>query len=94
MSLRTKVLRGGVYLFVRLGLGMAISTVGVILLTRTIGPGAYGLYAAALGIYTYLTHLNAWCELPVEDLSRRCPQTRVGLLPDPEGKGTEFLCSI
>jgi hypothetical protein len=38
--------------------------------------------------------LNAWCELLVEDLSRRCPQTRVGLLPDPEGKGTEFLCSI
>jgi O-antigen/teichoic acid export membrane protein len=60
MSLRTKVLRGGVYLFVRLGLGMAISTIGIILLTRTIGPGAYGLYAAVLGIYMYLTDLSTW----------------------------------
>jgi NTE family protein len=33
--------------------------------------------------------LNAWCELSVEDLSGRCPQIRVGLLPDPEGKGTD-----
>jgi hypothetical protein len=38
--------------------------------------------------------LNAWCELPVENLSGRCSQTRVGLLPDPEGKGTELLWSI
>src|SRR5215213_7972192 len=40
------------------------------------------------------TPLNAWCELPAEDLSGRCPQTRVGLPTDPEGKGTELLCSI
>src|SRR3712207_5237074 len=31
---------------------------------------------------------NAWCELSVENLSGRCPRFRVGLLPDPEGKGT------
>src|SRR5215217_7320391 len=60
MSLRAKVMRGGVYLFVRQGLGMAIGTIGVILLTRTIGPGAYGLYGAALGIYTYLLSLSTW----------------------------------
>src|SRR5918997_6976997 len=60
MSLRTKVLRGGVYLAVRQGLGMAISTGGIILLTRTIGPGAYGLYGAAFGINTFLLILCTW----------------------------------
>jgi O-antigen/teichoic acid export membrane protein len=60
MSLRAKVMRGGVYLFVRQGLGVAIGTIGVILLTRTIGPGAYGLYGAALGIYIYLVSLSSW----------------------------------
>src|SRR5215210_424150 len=33
--------------------------------------------------------LNAWCELSVRDLRGRCPRTRVGLLTDPEGKGTD-----
>jgi hypothetical protein len=33
--------------------------------------------------------LNAWCELSVEDLRGRCPFARVGLLTDPEGKGTD-----
>ncbi len=60
MSLRTKVLRGGVYLFVRQGLGMAIGTAGVVLLTRAIGPGSYGLYGAAFGIFTYLAYLSEW----------------------------------
>src|SRR5215213_8041747 len=60
MSLRTKVWRGGAYLFVRQGLGIAISTVGVILLTRMIGPGAYGIYGAAFGFYTYLSILSQW----------------------------------
>src|SRR5215216_1022663 len=27
-------------------------------------------------------------------LSGRCPHPRVGLLPDPQGKGTELLCSM
>ena len=60
MSLRTKVLRGGLYLVLRQGLGIIIGVVGVILLTRAIGPGAYGLYAAAYGIYTYLFSLSKW----------------------------------
>jgi magnesium transporter len=34
-------------------------------------------------------YLNAWCELSVADLSGRCPRARVGLLPDPQGKGTD-----
>src|SRR5215203_4421647 len=27
--------------------------------------------------------LNAWCELPVQNLSGRCPHSRVGLPPNP-----------
>src|SRR5215211_6074139 len=37
--------------------------------------------------------LNAWCELAAQNLSGRCPPARVGLLPDPEGKGTVPSCS-
>jgi O-antigen/teichoic acid export membrane protein len=60
MSLRGQVMRGGAYLAVRQGLGMVISLVGVLLLTRTIGPGAYGLYTAVLGIFTYVLNLSQW----------------------------------
>jgi len=60
MSLRSRVLHGGFYMVVRQGLGIAISSVGLILLTRAIGPGAYGIYAAAIGIYTYLLNLSQW----------------------------------
>jgi O-antigen/teichoic acid export membrane protein len=58
MSLRVQVLRGGTYLSLRQGLGMLISSVGIVLLTRTLGPEAYGLYAACLGVYTYLFNLG------------------------------------
>ena len=54
MSLRTRVLRGGVYMMLRQGLGIIISTVGMIMLARALGPGAYGLFVAALVIYGYL----------------------------------------
>src|SRR5215217_8776205 len=60
MSLRAKVLRGGVYLVLRQGLGVIVSAVGVIVLTRIIGPEAYGLYAAAFGIYIYLFIVFQW----------------------------------
>jgi hypothetical protein len=36
-----------------------------------------------------LAGLNAWCELHGEDLSGRCPRSRVSLPPDPEGKGAD-----
>src|SRR5215217_6994724 len=37
--------------------------------------------------------LNVWCALSMWELSGRCPRTRVGLLTDPEGKGTD-PCSM
>jgi len=60
MNLRTRVLRGGVYLILRQGLGVVIGAVGVILLTRSLGPEAYGIYAAAFGIYSYLFNMSKW----------------------------------
>lgn len=39
---------------------MLLSVVGVVLITRAIGPEAYGLYAGPLGIYTFLFILSGW----------------------------------
>ena len=50
MSLRSKVMRGSAYLLFREGLGMFISIGNVLLVTRAIGPGQYGIYTAAYGI--------------------------------------------
>lgn len=54
MNLKAQAFRGGVYLVFRQGIGILIGFVGVLLLTRAIGPSQYGLYAASLGIFTYL----------------------------------------
>ncbi|BAY13954.1 oligosaccharide flippase family protein [Calothrix sp. NIES-2098] len=58
MNLRSQVLRGGVYLAIRQGMGMVISLVGVLLLTRAIGPQQYGLYTAAFGLFYYLQNVS------------------------------------
>ena len=60
MSLRTKVLRGGVYLVLRQALGVFIGAVGLILLTRALGPETYGLWAAAIGVYLYFYTVGGW----------------------------------
>lgn len=62
MSLRSKVLQGGLYLAVRQGMGMVISLVGVLLVTHVIGPQQYGLYASAFGVFYYLQNV---CQLGV-----------------------------
>jgi O-antigen/teichoic acid export membrane protein len=51
---RQRVLRGGRYIILRQGLGLAIGAGGVLLLTRLIGPAEYGLYAGALAIVTFV----------------------------------------
>lgn len=48
LTLREQVVRGGLYLVVREGAGMALRLGGVLMLTRLIGPAAYGLYSVAL----------------------------------------------
>jgi O-antigen/teichoic acid export membrane protein len=56
--LRTKVLRGGAYLFIRQFLSLGLSLVGVFVITRVIGPERYGAFVAASGIYIYLQTLG------------------------------------
>lgn len=52
------MLRGGAFLTLRQGLGVALNFGGVLLLTRAIGPGNYGLYAAALGVFLFVQFLT------------------------------------
>src|SRR5438552_1662681 len=60
ISLRQQVMKGGAVLALRQAIGMAVGLVGVLLVTRTIGPGNYGLYAASLGLFGYLQTLALW----------------------------------
>ncbi len=53
-SLREKALRGGVYLTIRKGVGIVLSLLGLMFITRILGPEPYGLYAAAFGFFLYL----------------------------------------
>jgi len=55
-SLRTRVLKGSVYLGLRNGISMLIGLVGSLFVTRLIGPDNYGLYMAAFGIFGYLSN--------------------------------------
>lgn len=53
-GLREKVMKGGLFLILRQGIGLIIGLGGMILLTRIIGPNHYGIYTASLGILIYL----------------------------------------
>ncbi|HEY0777776.1 MAG TPA: oligosaccharide flippase family protein [Gemmatirosa sp.] len=52
--LRRAALRGGAFLAARHSLSLVIHLAGVTLLTKAIGPDAYGRYVGALGVQTYL----------------------------------------
>jgi PST family polysaccharide transporter len=54
MSLRSQVLRGGAYLAMREGMGIALRLIGTVVITRLIGPTDYGLYAGALAAVSFL----------------------------------------
>jgi O-antigen/teichoic acid export membrane protein len=62
MNLRSMVMRGGVYLAIRQGLGTALSIASVLLVTRILGPQKYGLFVAAFGIFSYLQQI---CQLGI-----------------------------
>jgi PST family polysaccharide transporter len=57
-SLREQVVRGGAFMMVRQIVLMGLSLIGVLVVTRTLGPDRYGPYAAAIGIYQYLQILG------------------------------------
>jgi O-antigen/teichoic acid export membrane protein len=54
-SLRTQAVRGSIYLTLRQAFSVVLGVVGLLLMTRIVGPEGYGLYAAAFGIFKYLT---------------------------------------
>ena len=60
MSLREKAIKGGAILVGRQAIGIALSLVGVLFVTRVIGPREFGIYAAGLGITTFLSTFGTW----------------------------------
>lgn len=59
-GLRQAVYRGGGYLAVRHGVGLLLAAGGILLLTRILGPAAYGLYAAAASFHAVVFTLSQW----------------------------------
>jgi O-antigen/teichoic acid export membrane protein len=53
LHLRRAALRGGVYLAARQVVSILLKFVGVMLITRVLGPANYGAYVAAVNIYQY-----------------------------------------
>ena len=60
MSLREKAVKGGAFLLIRQAVGIFISVLGVLLVTRIIGPRQYGLFAVGAGIVTFLYTFGTW----------------------------------
>src|SRR3954470_9187571 len=60
MSIRQRAVRGGAVLVVRQAIGMLLSVCGLFMITRLVGPHAYGLYAASAGLVTYLSNFGPW----------------------------------
>jgi Membrane protein involved in the export of O-antigen and teichoic acid len=56
-SLRTQAVRGSIYLTLRQGTSVLLGVVGLLFMTRIVGPEGYGIYVAAFGIFQYLTLL-------------------------------------
>jgi O-antigen/teichoic acid export membrane protein len=57
-GLRSKIVEGGALLMGRHLASMGLSLIGLLLITRIIGPAAYGPYVAALGICQYAQSLG------------------------------------
>lgn len=53
-STRQQALRGGFYLTARRGASAVLGLLGVLVLTRIMGPAAYGVFNAAYGVFSYL----------------------------------------
>ena len=56
-ELRRRAVEGSLYLSLRRVFTIALSMVGMLYVTRIIGPANYGLYASAMGVYLYLTQV-------------------------------------
>ena len=56
--LRRAAMRGGVYLIARQAVSVALKFIGVMLITRVLGPDGYGAYVSGVNIYQYATLLG------------------------------------
>ncbi len=54
MNLKQQVIHGGIFLVGREGLGIVLSLIGVLIVTRLIGPTNYGLFVGALAIVIFV----------------------------------------
>lgn len=59
-ALRARALQGGVILVVRQALGMVISMVTLLFVTRVIGPKQYGIFASAWGVVLFTSAVGNW----------------------------------
>jgi O-antigen/teichoic acid export membrane protein len=59
-DLRTRVFRGGAALAMRQSIGIGLSVVNVLLVTRAIGPAQYGIFAAVYGIVAFIANAGTW----------------------------------
>lgn len=57
-GLRGKVFEGGALLMIRQVISMGLSLIGLLVITRIIGPAAYAPYVSALGICMYAQNLG------------------------------------
>jgi O-antigen/teichoic acid export membrane protein len=56
-ELKQKLLRGGVYLALRQGLSLGLSLIGLLVITRSLGPAQYGWLMLALSWVTLVTEV-------------------------------------
>ena len=59
-DLRLRALRGGAAIAIRQGIGIVLSVINVLLVTRVIGPTQYGIFAAAYGIVAFIANTATW----------------------------------
>lgn len=59
-GLRKTVMVGGAFLALRQSVGMGISLLTVLFLTRAAGPAAYGVFTAAMAVFGFVQALTQW----------------------------------
>src|SRR5688500_11857531 len=59
-TFRQQVFRGGAFLAARQPIGAVVSAGGTLLLTALIGPADYGLFVAALGVFSFFNFVAQW----------------------------------
>ena len=59
-DLRRRVVRGGAAIAMRQGVGVCLTVVNVLLVTRIIGPAQYGIFAASYGIVSVIAIATTW----------------------------------